>query len=255
MIRDFVVPFFRSRAHGKFVLHRTLKTTGITESMLASRLGDIERLLRGDRLAFLPSTTGVRLRITAVGTDRADCEQRIASIEQQIRTNAEKFIYGIDDEELEEIVGRLLARAHRTIGVAESCTGGMIAHKLTNVSGSSDYFERGVVAYSNKSKTDLLHVPSELIAAHGAVSKEVAEAMAHGIRTEAGTDIGVSTTGIAGPTGGTIDKPVGLVWIGYADARMSTALKFQFGGSRLGIKERAAQAAMELVRRMLLKIE
>ncbi len=255
MMRDFVVPFLRSRAHGKFVLHRTLKTTGITESMLASRLGNIEYLLRGDRLAFLPAATGVRLRITVVGTDREACDQRIRRIEQDIRTKAEKFIFGTDEEELEEVVGRLLAQERLTIGVAESCTGGLIANRLTNVSGSSVYFERGVVAYSNRSKTDLLNVPAELINAHGAVSREVAEAMAQGIRLGARTDIGISTTGIAGPTGGTVEKPVGLVWIGYADAGKTLALRFQFGGGRPAIKERAAQAAIELVRRMLLKIK
>jgi len=120
------------------------------------------------------------------------------------------------------------------------------------VSGSSRYFERGVVAYSNRSKIELLHVAPEIVAAHGAVSKQVAEAMAVGVRETTGTNIGLSTTGIAGPTGGGPEKPVGLVWIGYADAEGSVALKFQFGNQRLLIKERAAQAALELLRRKLL---
>ncbi|MBM2842075.1 MAG: cinA, partial [Bacteroidetes bacterium] len=128
-----------------------------------------------------------------------------------------------------------------------SCTGGLVADKITNVSGSSTYFERGVISYSNKSKVELLGVSDELIKTHGAVSKEVAEAMAAGIRLSARTDIGLSTTGIAGPTGGTPEKHVGLVWIGYSDKDITLALKFNFGDNRSRTKERAGQAALELV--------
>jgi nicotinamide-nucleotide amidase len=176
-------------------------------------------------------------------------------LESFIRERAEKFIYATGEEELEETLGRLLTERRLTIAVAESCTGGMIAHKLTNVSGSSNYFERGVVAYSNESKIALLGVPPSVIAAHGAVSEECAVAMARGVRESAGTSIGVSTTGIAGPTGGTADKPVGLVWIGYAGGEGALAVRFFLGEERLRIKERAAQAAMELVRRKILRVE
>jgi nicotinamide-nucleotide amidase len=141
------------------------------------------------------------------------------------------------------------------IAVAESCTGGLIANRLTNISGSSAYFERGVVTYSNRSKTELLGVPEALLTTHGAVSREVAAAMAAGVRRLAGTEVGLSTTGIAGPTGGTPEKPVGLLWTGYADERGSLAVKFQFGDGRLRFKERASQAALELVRKRLLQIE
>jgi nicotinamide-nucleotide amidase len=179
----------------------------------------------------------------------------LREVERRIRQKVEKYIYGTNDEELEEVVGRLLTERRLTIAVAESCTGGLIADRITNVSGSSNYFERAVVAYSNRSKVELLGVPEALIQAHGAVSREVAEAMASGIRRTAQTDIGVSTTGIAGPTGGSAEKPVGLVWIGYADSGGSCALRFQFGDVRRNVKERAAQAALELVRRRLLGIE
>jgi nicotinamide-nucleotide amidase len=131
----------------------------------------------------------------------------------------------------------------------------MIANRITNVSGSSSYFERGIVAYSNTSKTELLGVPPHLIEQHGAVSREIAEAMAAGVRRVAATSIGISTTGIAGPTGGTAEKPVGLVWIGYSDEETTLALKFQFGDGRQRFKERTSQAAMELVRRRLLKMQ
>ncbi len=250
-----VIPFLATKVVDQTIRHRTLRTTGISESMLAQHLGDLKEVLRGARLAFLPSTTGVRLRITVHAQDSATAETKLREVEQRIRARVQKYIYGINEEELEEIVGRLLTERRLTIAVAESCTGGLIADRITNVSGSSNYFERGVVTYSNRSKVELLGVPESLIHEHGAVSKAVAEAMATGIRRLAGTDIGIATTGIAGPTGGTPEKPVGLVWIGFADAGTSFALRFQFGDVRRNVKERAAQAALEIVRRRLLNIE
>jgi nicotinamide-nucleotide amidase len=255
MMEDFVIPFFREIKMNRYILHRTLMTTGIAESELAGRLGNLDNILQGAKLAFLPSPTGVRLRITISGTGKNQCENKIQTIESHIREKANKFIYGVDEESLEEVLGRILAERKLTIAIAESCTGGMIAHKITNVPGSSRYFERAIVAYSNQSKINQLHVPKELIEKHGAVSKEVAEAMALGIRQNAGTDIGISTTGIAGPTGGTGEKPVGLVWTGYSDANETIAQKFNFGDGRLRVKERASQTAIDLVRRKILKIE
>lgn len=258
MMEEFVIPFFAQRGTGGVIRHRTLKTTGIGESILANRIGDVAPLLApypGVTLAFLPSPTGVRLRITAQGTNPGDVAQTIRQVEDALRAKAEKFIYGVDDEELEEVVGKLLLEHGLTIAIAESCTGGLIADRFTNVPGSSGYFERGVVAYSNASKVAMLQVPPSLLDMHGAVSKEVAEAMAGGIRTVSKTSIGLSTTGIAGPTGGTGEKPVGLVWIGYSDAQGTLAMKFHFGEDRRRVKERAAQAALELVRRKLLKID
>ena len=255
MVDKFVVPFFQKKSRGKVVLHRTLNTTGIAESFLAERLGNLEELLGDAKLAFLPSPSGVRLRITMVGNDRGLCESTIKQIELQIRVKVGKYIYGSDDETLEEVVGKLLAERKLKLAIAESCTGGMIAHRITNVPGSSNYFERGVVVYSNQSKVELLGIPQETIVVHGAVSKEVAQAMASGVRRIANTDIGISTTGIAGPTGGTPEKPVGLVWIGFSDSKETIALKFHLGDQRLRVKERASQAALEMLRRKILKIE
>ncbi len=255
MVDRSVVEILAAKVSGSVIRHLTLKTTGIPESMLATQLGNLDDILQGAKLAFLPSSTGVRMRITVMDetTERAD--QRIREIEQRIREKVQKYIYGLNDEELEETIGRILTKRELTLAIAESCTGGLIASKITDVSGSSGYFERAVIAYSNRSKSELLGVPESLIAEHGAVSREVAEAMAEGVRRVAGTDIGISTTGIAGPTGGSADKPVGLVWIGYADADSTTALRFQFGTERLRVKERASQAALELLRRKLLRIE
>ncbi len=255
MIDQSVIPFLSTKVTQSVIRHLTLRTSGVPESFLAKQLGDIDELLQGARLAFLPSLAGVRLRITAYGQDAQTVENKVKEVEQRIRAKAQKHIYGVGEEELEGAIGRLLTERGLTIAVAESCTGGLITDRITNVGGSSTYFERGVVAYSNKSKIELLGIPEELIKTHGAVSKEVAEAMATGVRRIARTDIGLSTTGIAGPTGGSEEKPVGRVWIGYSDKDMTLALKFNLGENRIRVKERATHAALELVRRRVLKIE
>ena len=255
MMDQTVIPMIASRGSGCIIRHLTLRTTGIPESMLAQRLGNLDEVLQGAKLAFLPSPTGVSLRISVEDEEQSAAEQRVGAIEQRIRAKVQKYIYGTGAEELEHALGRILTERKLTLAVAESCTGGLISDRITNVSGSSAYFERGVIAYSNESKTHLLGIPEHLIDTHGAVSREVAEAMAEGIRRVAGTDIGLSTTGIAGPTGGTTEKPVGLVWIGYADPNGTVALKLNLGDDRLRIKQRAAEAALELVRRRLLKLE
>lgn len=252
MMRDFVLPWLQSRPSGAAILHRTLRTTGIAESILSARLGDLVALLGGAKLAFLPSAGGVRLRITVMDDDPDRARRRVADVEAGIRASASEYIYGAEDEEIEDVVGRLLAERGLSIGVAESCTGGLVSHRLTNVPGSSRYLLAGVVAYSNASKVRLLGVPEELIASHGAVSMEVAAAMAAGMRANSGASIGLATTGIAGPSGGSAAKPVGLVWIGYADADRTFARRFNLGGERVRIKERASQSALDLLRRALL---
>jgi nicotinamide-nucleotide amidase len=257
MMEEFVLPMLEKRSAGSVVRHRILRTTGIAESFLAERIGDVHQLFPADSgttLAFLPNLRGVVLRITVKAPSALEAENRIKSVEEKIRGTVEKHIYAAGDEELEEAVGTVLAERGFTISVAESCTGGLIADRITDISGSSGYFERGVVVYSNESKIHELGVPAELIQQEGAVSRRVAEAMAFGIRTKSNTDIGLATTGIAGPTGGSREKPVGLVWIGYSDKSETCALQFNFGGDRRIVKERAAQAALELVRRKILKL-
>lgn len=247
-----VLPRLRELHTGRVIVQRTLKTTGIPESMLAQLIGDLEAVLETAKLAFLPSPRGVRLRITVEESDRARAEAIASRVESRIRKRAGRYVYGTGDQELEQVIGSMLAERGLTLSVAESCTGGLIASRITDVSGSSAYFERGVVAYSNRSKVELLGVQEELLSRTGAVSKEIAEAMAEGIRTRSGTRFGLSTTGIAGPTGGSAEKPVGLVWIGIADDRGTIAVKHTFGGDRGLIKERASQAALELLRRRIL---
>ena len=194
----------------------------------------------------------MKLRITVLDTDAVAADRKVGEVEERIRSKARKYIYGAGQQELEETLGHLLTERKKTIAVAESCTGGLILEKLTRIAGSSAYVERGAVTYSNRSKIEMLGVPADILDVHGAVSRETAEMMASGIRRAAGTDIGLSVTGIAGPSGGSAEKPVGLVWIGYADESCALAVKHQFGGTRDIIRERAAAAALELVRRKLL---
>ena len=257
MMDDFILPFLKKRNTGLVIRHLTLKTTGIAESFLAEQIGDVKDLFSpnsGITLAFLPNPLGVRLRITVKAKSVDEAEHIVRDVESKLRSKAEKYIYASGDRELEEVIGTLLKERKLTLAIAESCTGGLIADRTTNISGSSEYFERGMITYSNKSKIQELGVPSDFIKQYGAVSRHVAEAMAFGIRTKSNTDIGISTTGIAGPSGGSAEKPVGLVWIGYSDKDETFALQFNFGGERRILKERAAQAALELVRRRILKI-
>jgi nicotinamide-nucleotide amidase len=254
MMRETVAPFLTRRFPGQVVRHRTIKTTGIAESMLADQLGPIDEIIPPSEqltLAFLPSPTGVRLRLTAISANASLAEARIAAAEARIRAKASAHIYGVDDEDLEEVLGKMLVERGCTVAVAESCTGGLIADRLTNVPGSSAYVDRAYVTYSNSAKIADLGVPHELIVQHGAVSEEVAIAMAVGARRNAGTTFGISTTGIAGPGGATESKPVGLVYVGYADAHGALAVKFTFAEGRRRIKERAAQAALELLRKKI----
>lgn len=258
MMESYVIPKLREKGSKRVILHKTLRTTGIAESMLSKNIGPTDELFDHNKslsLAYLPSPLGVRLRLTAKTTTTDEAHRLINEFEFKLRNKIGKYIYGIEDEELEEIIGRILIQQGLTLSVAESCTGGLIADRITNVSGSSQYFERGIVTYSNESKIHELGVPIRSLQKHGAVSREVAEAMAFGIRTKSNTNIGLSTTGIAGPTGGSDEKPVGLIWIGYSDGDETIALRFYFGNDRRRFKERAAQAALELLRRKLLKIE
>ncbi|MFH1526961.1 MAG: competence/damage-inducible protein A [Bacteroidota bacterium] len=256
MMENFVMPRISNilgDEHRKS--HTTnLLTTGIPESFLFEKLGSIEDLVKGGKMAFLPSQFGVKLRITSTGETEEEAKDKLIEIEQQIRSIAGRYIYGKNDETLESVIARLLIDRGLTVSVAESCTGGLISSRLTNVSGSSDYFQRGFITYSNGAKVELLHIDEDMINKYGAVSLDVARLMADGVRAVSGTDIGLAATGIMGPTGATQDKPVGLVYIGICDDKICTARKFKFGEDRLLNKDRTAQAALEMLRRNLLGI-
>ena len=256
MMQSYVIPKLIEKigAEQSILIRKMILTTGIPESTLYERLGNLDDLLQGGKLAFLPNQYGVKLRISVEGSDEKELKNKMMEIEQRIRSKAGRFIYGVGEDQLEAVVGRLLNEREFKIATAESCTGGLVGNMLTNVSGSSKYFERGVICYSNAAKVEILKVNEDTLVEHGAVSMEVAMQMAEGIKSTSGADIGLATTGIMGPTGATSEKPVGLVYIGYCDDKVCTAKKFNFGEERLLNKQRTAQAALDFVRRQLLGI-
>ncbi len=229
---------------------RLLHTFGVPESDLEARLQPLVPSRRGMRLGLLASPLGVTVSLTACGgtSDMAALELAIGVVREHLGG----LVYAEGAETMEDVVGRALTARKMTIAVAESCTGGLIGHRLTQVPGSSTYLDRVLVCYSNDAKMELLGVPQATLARYGAVSAEVAAAMAKGVRERSRTDVGVSVTGIAGPGGGTAQKPVGLVHIGF-EARGTGVLtrEFRFHGPRETIKLRASQAALNLVRQWL----
>ena len=255
MMESFILPKVESLLERKtFILTTNLLTTGIPESTLYDRLGDMDSLLQNARMAFLPNQFGVKMRITVEHATEAESINKLDEIEQKIRSKVGRYIYGKNDESLESVIAKLLIERGLKIAVAESCTGGLINSRLTNISGSSQFLERGIVAYSNAAKVELLHVNEDTIQKNGAVSLEVARQLAEGIKAISGSDIGLSATGIMGPTGGSENKPIGLVFIGICDSNICTAKEFRFGDDRLLNKDRASQAALEMLRKNLLGI-
>jgi nicotinamide-nucleotide amidase len=258
MINDLVVPMLKEKylKEQNYVLkQKTLLTTGVGESVLNEMMGDVPAIIGNAKLAFLPSIEGVRLRINVKAESEEKASERISEIENKIREKIGEYVFGEGEEVLEEIIGKLLTKKKLSIAVAESCTGGMVSSRITDVSGSSEYFKGGMVTYSNKSKVKFLDVKKKTLTKYGAVSEKTAKQMAEGVRKHFKTDIGISTTGIAGPTGGSDEKPVGLVYIGYSDKKNTFAKKFLFGNFRDRNKKRAAQMALEIVRKELLKLK
>lgn len=251
-----VLPYLTEKyPQNKIIIKQlNLLTTGIAESILYEKLGDLAVLLSGAKLAFLPNEFGVKMRITVTASSEEEAESKILEIEQKIRAIVGRYIYGKGDATIEEVVARLLIDRGLKLGVAESCTGGLICNRLTNVPGSSNFFERGIITYSNGAKVELLNVNEDFIHNYGAVSLEVARQMAEGVRKCSGTDIGVASTGIMGPSGATENKPIGLVYIGICDDKICTAKEFHFGDDRILNKIKTSQAAIEMLRRYLLGI-
>jgi len=247
MMQAFVLPELQESMPSRSVRNHYFCTIGIGESALFEKIGDLAEIQQKVRVAFLPGFSGVKIRVSADGDDPVETDRRLAEAAARLRQNILPFIYAEEDIPLEQcLVSRLTARG-RTVAVAESCTGGLLAHKFTNIPGSSKCFERGVVSYSNRAKMDLLSVPEQLIAAEGAVSEAVALAMANGVRSRAATDYGVATTGIAGPDGGTAEKPVGLVYVAVAGKKGAVARAHTFVSDRVSNKERFVYAALSLL--------
>ncbi|MDR7568428.1 MAG: competence/damage-inducible protein A, partial [Armatimonadota bacterium] len=254
MFEETVVPYLRERgwAGEEVIRSRVLRTVGIGEGALEDLIQDLLHS-SNPTIAPLAHLGEVHLRITARGRV-GEVDRMLSETETALRARADRYIYGTDQETLEEAVAKLLVACRRTVAVAESCTGGLLGHRLTNVPGSSAYFRGGVVAYANELKSSLLGVPEEVLRTHGAVSEPVAEAMARGVREAFAADLGVAITGIAGPSGATPEKPVGLVYVALADGEEVRVRRADFGAQfgRQGIKHLATQAALDLLRRHLL---
>jgi nicotinamide-nucleotide amidase len=236
------------------VEQKTFLVSGVTESGLADELMESIPLLDEDvTLAYLPSAGVIRLRAMRLGAGD-DARDRYRRLLELIRSRAERWIVGDQDETLAAALGRALKDAGLMLATAESCTGGLIGEMLTDTPGSSAYYLGGVVSYANSAKMELLGVPSDLLGRYGAVSREVAEAMAHGIRERLGAGVAISVTGIAGPDGGTQEKPVGTVWIGIASELGVRAERYLLGRERSYVRQRAANTALEMARREVLGI-
>lgn len=251
LAREHVVPHLRERS-GLAIECFTLRTYGVFESQLHERIGAMPEGWHGASLAYLPSYFGVDLRVTTSGANPAAVREAAQQAYRELTALVGPVVYAEGTRTMEDVVGEaLIARGWR-IATAESCTGGLVAKRLTDIAGSSRYMERGFVTYSNESKTALLGVDAGTLAAHGAVSAAVAEEMARGARERSGAEVGVAITGIAGPDGGSEEKPVGTVFVALASPLGEVVrLLPRMAGSRAVVRERSSQSALDIVRRQL----
>ncbi len=253
LMENEVLPRLSKLITNQIVVHRTIQTFGLPESYLAEKLTDWENQLpRSIKLAYLPSPTSIRLRLSAFGdkeinlTDLIDCEVR------KLYQIIPSYIYGEGEVALQEIVGQLLKAKSATLSTAESCTGGTIAHLITQVPGSSAYFKGSIVAYSNEVKEEILGIDPEIIKQYGAVSKPVVEAMANAVKKKLKTDYSIAVSGIAGPDGGSPEKPVGTVWIAVASNKSLFSRELKFSNDRTRNIIRSSVTALNMLRLMLI---
>lgn len=253
MFSDYVLPKLREKFSLPAIYHRTVMTQGIGESWLSDTLEEWEASLkkRAIGLAYLPSAGMVRLRLTAHGEDRDELKKKVDSAIEELTPLIGKYVFATEDTTLPDVIGKILTERKQTLVTAESCTGGYIAHLITSVAGSSAYYLGSTLTYAYEAKTNLLGIPKELMEEHGAVSEQVACLMAENVRKKLGADFAISTTGIAGPGGGTEDKPVGTVWIGIATKEGVEAKVFQFGDNRERNIHRSGQTALMMLYKAL----
>lgn len=254
MVDERVVPYLRERlgTSSGIIKSRILRVAGLGESSVEDK---VKHLLKSANPTLAPyaKTGEVHLRVTAKAENTNEADALIDGMDREVVGVLGHHVFGRDEETLEEVVVKSLVEHGLTLSLAESCTGGLIANRITDIPGSSDAFLMGVVSYSNQAKMDLLGVDEQLLIDHGAVSEEVARAMAEGARMRAGSDIAVSVTGIAGPTGATPTKPVGLVYVALSAENGTVVQKCQFGGSRLDVKLRTSQTALDMIRMHLIE--
>ncbi len=251
-----VRPYLRDRyGLDEFLYSRTLKVCGLGESTVEDRIDEIIESQEKTTVATYAKSGEIHIRLTTRVSSEEEGKSQVQPVETAIRERLGNYVYGSDDDTLEKVLGELLKERNLTLGTAESCTGGLLGNRLTNVPGSSDYFRTGIVAYANETKENLLGIPRRLLREHGAVSEPVARAMAEGLLQHEDLSVVASVTGIAGPTGGTAEKPVGTVYMGFAGEAATRCHHIQFEGDRQTIKHRTTQVVMTLLRRHLLDEE
>lgn len=253
IMRNEALPRIKKHIQKEAIFHKTFLTTGIPESMLSDRLKEWEaRLPTAISCAYLPSPGVNRVRLSAAGNNYEELKQTIETEITKAKELLGEHIFGFDEQTIQQITGEMLQKNNKTLATAESCTGGNIAHLITLVPGCSDYFIGSVVAYSNRIKENILHVNPQNIEKHGAVSQQVVTEMAKGIRELFKTDYGVATSGIAGPTGGSDDKPVGTTWIAVASKDNIIAEKHFFGKNRERTITKASIMALNMLRKFII---
>lgn len=254
MMEKFILPELQNIFKLPYVVHKTILTQGIGESLLAEKIEEWENNLpQNISLAYLPSPGIVRLRLSAIGENKSELENLIQKQIDKLNEIISEYIYGYDNDSLEVIIGNLLKAKNKTLAVAESCTGGYIAHLITSVPGSSKYFKGGIVSYANEIKINELQVNKNDLDKFGAVSRQVVEQMAQNILKKYHADYAVATSGIAGPDGGTPEKPVGMVWIAVADKCNVSAQVYYMGEHRGRNIQKSAITALNLLRKKILE--
>lgn len=249
MMSDSIIPALSKQFVEEVIHHKMIRTIGIPESKLAEIIKGWEAQLPQDiKLAYLPTMGLVKLRLTSRGKEEKKVKDAVQAEVDKVLPLIEKYVFGFDDDEIEEVIGRLLKSQGKKLAVAESCTGGYLSHKITSVPGSSEWFSGALVPYSNQLKNEQLGVSQEILNTHGAVSEPVVLALAENVRKAFQTDVAVSISGIAGPGGGSKNKPVGTVWIGYSDKQQTIARKFQFTKDRNLNIQFSALTALNMIR-------
>ncbi len=247
------IPKLKSIFNFPSILHRTILTCSIGESFLANKIAKIEDALPPYiKLAYLPSVGAVRLRFSAYGNDLDKLTQELNPIIDELYLLIGEYIYGENLDTLPQVVGNLLVQKNATLATAESCSGGFLAHQITSVSGSSNYYLGSIIAYHNLIKENLLNIPNSILVEHGAVSEACVKSMAENVKSILNTKYSIATSGIAGPNGGTIDKPVGTVWIAVSGPNQTIAKVFNFGDSRERTIERTALMGLDMLRKIIL---
>lgn len=251
MFESVCLPRLARLVPAQYLRSRVYKAVGLTESEVDERLAPLYKTYTNPSTTLLATPGAIEVHLRARASSEAEADARLAELGDKIEAALGDHLFSTRGESLEEVVGMYLVLRRKTLAVAESCTGGLLAERLTRVPGSSNYFLGGVICYSNELKSQLAGVSQKLLDKHGAVSKPVAQALAEGIRRRTGASMGIGITGIAGPSGGSAEKPVGLVFIALADERGTQVREFRFPGDRERIRYWATQAALEIIRRRI----